>query len=294
MNRNRRGQRGSVGEPLVLDRGKHPCWSRATIFRGDSTWKVATHTGNLSFVESEPDTSPLSRAGANGGVGYMRSGLRVRSSQGMRQCVLIALLASLCAPMIPTWRPSGPHEQGKDLSAPFPCQHRACGCRSAAQCWKKCCCFNHSQKVAWAARNGVRLPALVRKPAAALATQPSIHRVDASTLCAAPGLSQGRLHAVLGSSSKVVSRQIAKTSKPGGPDKVASGEARRGEFVIGWVEASCRGENTLGLSFPPMLPVVAWDWRPMMYESCWDRPSSTRLDGCELMPPLPPPRIAGA
>jgi hypothetical protein len=234
----------------------------------------------------------------------MRSGLRISSSQRMRQCVLIALLASLCAPMIPAWRPSGSVEQGKDLSAPFPCQHRACGCRSAAQCWKKCCCFNHAQKVAWAARNGVRVPALARKSAAALATQPAIHRVDASTLCAAPGLSQGRLQSVRGRSSTTGSRPIAQTSKPSAtgkvalgkvaPDKAALGKDWRGEVVIGWLEASCRGENTLGLGFPPMLPVVAWDWRPMTHESRWDRPSSTRLDECELMPPLPPPRLAGA
>lgn len=239
-----------------------------------------------------------------GGVGYMRSGLRVRSSRRLRQCVLIALLASLFAPMIPARRPSapdqggpaqlGPHELGKDASTPFPCQHRACGCRSAAQCWKKCCCFSHSHKVAWAARNGVRVPALARKPANAPATQPVIHRVDGPALCAAPGLSHDRLHAVPGSSSKGVTRRIARTPQPGSPGKIALGKARRGEVVIGWVEASCRGENTLGLGFPPMLPVVVWEWRPMTYEGCWDRPSSTRLDGCELLPPLPPPRIAGA
>ena len=46
----------------------------------------------------------------------------------------------------------------KDLSEPFPCQHRACGCRSASQCWKRCCCFSAAQKLAWARINQVRLP----------------------------------------------------------------------------------------------------------------------------------------
>ncbi len=50
---------------------------------------------------------------------------------------------------------------GKDLSAPFPCQARACGCRSAKQCWKKCCCFTDTQKVAWAKAHRVTLPAFV-------------------------------------------------------------------------------------------------------------------------------------
>jgi hypothetical protein len=47
---------------------------------------------------------------------------------------------------------------GKDTSSPFPCQTRACGCRSAKQCWKKCCCFTDSQKVAWAKVHRVTLP----------------------------------------------------------------------------------------------------------------------------------------
>lgn len=54
-----------------------------------------------------------------------------------------------------------PETVGKDTSAPFPCQHRACGCRSAQQCWKKCCCFTNTQKVAWARKNQVQLPAFV-------------------------------------------------------------------------------------------------------------------------------------
>jgi hypothetical protein len=49
----------------------------------------------------------------------------------------------------------------KDLSKPFPCQQRACGCRSAYQCWKRCCCFTNSQKVAWAKLEQVALPDFV-------------------------------------------------------------------------------------------------------------------------------------
>lgn len=54
----------------------------------------------------------------------------------------------------------------KDRSRPFPCAHRVCGCRSAEQCWKKCCCFTDAQKVAWADAQGVELPAFVRESAA--------------------------------------------------------------------------------------------------------------------------------
>ena len=47
---------------------------------------------------------------------------------------------------------------GKDGSVPFPCQNRPCGCKTATQCWKKCCCFTNAQKVAWANSHRVSLP----------------------------------------------------------------------------------------------------------------------------------------
>jgi hypothetical protein len=47
----------------------------------------------------------------------------------------------------------------KDVSRPFPCQHHQCGCATADQCWRSCCCYSHEEKVAWARAHGVHLPA---------------------------------------------------------------------------------------------------------------------------------------
>lgn len=55
--------------------------------------------------------------------------------------------------------PSSP--VSKSTSEPFPCQHCACSCQSAARCWDKCCCHTDSEKLAWAARNGVQPPAFL-------------------------------------------------------------------------------------------------------------------------------------
>ncbi len=41
---------------------------------------------------------------------------------------------------------------------PYPCQQNACGCSSAEQCWKSCCCYNDQQKLAWAKKHGVKPP----------------------------------------------------------------------------------------------------------------------------------------
>lgn len=51
-----------------------------------------------------------------------------------------------------------PTPVAKDSSRPFPCQHHRCGCASADQCWRHCCCFTREQKLAWARENEVSPP----------------------------------------------------------------------------------------------------------------------------------------
>jgi hypothetical protein len=45
----------------------------------------------------------------------------------------------------------------------YPCEDFACGCASAARCWKSCCCNTLEEKVAWANENGVVIPDCVRQ-----------------------------------------------------------------------------------------------------------------------------------
>jgi hypothetical protein len=51
-----------------------------------------------------------------------------------------------------------PAASAKDVSRPFPCQHRACGCLSAGDCWTSCCCFTAAQRVAWAQEHDAEVP----------------------------------------------------------------------------------------------------------------------------------------
>ncbi|QDT66545.1 hypothetical protein [Calycomorphotria hydatis] len=43
----------------------------------------------------------------------------------------------------------------------FPCQSHNCGCRTAGQCWNKCCCYTPQQRLAWARVNGIEPPIIV-------------------------------------------------------------------------------------------------------------------------------------
>src|SRR4051794_38985492 len=40
----------------------------------------------------------------------------------------------------------------------FPCSECACGCASAEQCWRSCCCHSMAERMAWARVHGVRPP----------------------------------------------------------------------------------------------------------------------------------------
>lgn len=81
---------------------------------------------------------------------------RVRQLAGY--AVTLAFLLTVFPVPFPV---TGSGQSEKDLSQPFPCQNRTCGCCSADQCWKKCCCFTNRQKVTWAARNDLKLPQFV-------------------------------------------------------------------------------------------------------------------------------------
>ena len=43
----------------------------------------------------------------------------------------------------------------------FPCEHCGCGCRTAEQCWRHCCCYTNQEKIAWARDHGVAVPEYV-------------------------------------------------------------------------------------------------------------------------------------
>lgn len=43
----------------------------------------------------------------------------------------------------------------KDRSRPFPCMNSPCGCATAEQCFRACCCHSVAERIAWARRHGL-------------------------------------------------------------------------------------------------------------------------------------------
>jgi hypothetical protein len=76
----------------------------------------------------------------------------------------------------------------KDRARPFPCRDKPCGCVSAEQCFKKCCCHTPAQLLAWAKRNDLEpavLAALERRAATEVAAATI---VSAASCCTTPSI----------------------------------------------------------------------------------------------------------
>lgn len=75
----------------------------------------------------------------------------IRDRRAISSLLLVCAMASGLVISIP--RPVV-----KDISVPFPCMDCNCSCRNAQSCWSGCGCLTRSQKLAWAATNGIQPP----------------------------------------------------------------------------------------------------------------------------------------
>jgi hypothetical protein len=186
----------------------------------------------------------------------------------------------------------------KDSSQPFPCQDHPCGCRSAEDCWRHCCCFSPEERLAWARNNGIEPPPYA-EPASAGAWQTTRLRDLAETdVAPEPACSGCAPHGT--ASSKPCGEGEPKAacccrSAPT-PAKDSRRQSKTGQRWVLVVKAlSCRGLSTLWVSGGAVLPpppVAAWQpWSPPP-----DRLSNPNAYPCPVpfTPPDPPPRSSKA
>jgi len=214
----------------------------------------------------------------------MRTPFRKLSNPVYRWLSCLSVVFVLCAVLLPmpvSLRPSDGVE--KDLSQPFPCQNRPCGCRSAEQCWKKCCCFTNSQKVAWAKANGVDLPDYVM--AAAKKESAAVKKS-----CALCSKTENK-----GAKSKCEESIASRNSKPQSSATQAPkvlARTKTSKWVLSVYAAECQGQPSTTMCFPAtiiparIVPVtISVEMTEIVHEV------SERLSSATLRPPLPPPKI---
>jgi hypothetical protein len=226
----------------------------------------------------------VSACGGQPRQSLMRTPFRKLTNPVYRWLSCLSVAFVLCAVLLPipiSLRSSDSVE--KDLSQPFPCQNRPCGCRSAEQCWKKCCCFTNSQKVAWAKANGVDLPDYVL--AAAKKETTAVKKT-----CALCSKTKNN-----GKESKCEQSIASRDRKPQSsvtqaPKSLARTQASK--WVLSVYAAECQGQPSLTLCFPAtiiparVVPVTSSvEITEIVHEV------SERLSSASLRPPLPPPKI---
>lgn len=198
--------------------------------------------------------------------------------RAQRLICLIVLVGVACA-FLPV-PGSTKLEDGKDNSRPFPCQNRPCGCRTADQCWKQCCCFTNSQKVAWAKSQGVVPPGFVVAAAdseAAGASHVAKSHTGNGGCCGASCHGSPRV--------KIVAKKSAKGPRP-------SSDSQKSQKTVMVIAAqTCQGHNWHWVSLPWSVGVaVVCIERRAIPGNFWTVPDPRSCERGSEEPPVPPPR----
>lgn len=186
---------------------------------------------------------------------------------GRRLPAGLALVAYLVA-VVGFPVPAFPH---KDSGQPFPCQNHACGCRTAEECWRHCCCFTPEERWAWAREHHVEPPPYAEKPAA-LARHDGDEEPRGPSACCAHGR-----HADDGCCEH---------------DHDSLPRSRAGwHWAFGVDTLRCQGLSTLwvstGAALPPEAPLV---WGPWPVPAGWLCSPEYHPVTVSDTPPAPPPR----
>lgn len=215
-----------------------------------------------------------------------------------QRLIALAVLAGVCLALVPLPIASPP-VAGKDRSQPFPCMDRPCGCASADQCWKGCCCFTNSEKVAWARANRIELPAFVlaaaKKEAETIAAAKPAPEKPAASCCQSHGKSCCAKEdgGECSHSHGVATSDAVRKTAPAADDVRAQSNKKRTSvrWTLGIAAQKCRGEHGTIAGLPVCIPVVPDVLTaPPTLTTPLSIPCSESFSGETLPPPVPPPR----
>jgi hypothetical protein len=173
----------------------------------------------------------------------------------------------------------------KDRSQPFPCQDSVCGCQSAEDCWRHCCCRTNREKLAWAAEHRVTPPryvvkaALAEKEPAAKETTCCSHNCQEVATCESAG-------------SKIEGSGIKAKNRCHEAESSDDHDGVEVVLVLSDLARKCRGLSPLWsvlncavVSTPP----VRWSFDWTIVGTVVEAPIRQQL--VELPPPVPPPKL---
>jgi hypothetical protein len=186
----------------------------------------------------------------------------------------------------------------KDSGQPFPCQDHPCGCQTAEQCWRHCCCFTPEEHWAWAEAHHVTPPPYAVRPAARgwhtarLGNQAGGQTEPSSDASCCAHAAKGCCHDAPRHASCCHSDPGVDTSRPPSDRPASRGGWR---WAVGVDALHCQGISTLwvagGAALPPEPPFVWGHWPAPVG---WLAPSDDLPVFLPAGPPAPPPRLPAA
>jgi hypothetical protein len=145
----------------------------------------------------------------------------------------------------------------KGNGVPFPCMNNPCGCQSAEQCWRGCCCLTVEERWAWAREHNVEPPPYAERPHDHHCAHCDQHDSAKPRPCCARGAAPA-----------------SGLNWLGGPGALG-----------------CHGHATVWIASGAVTPPpAALVWQPLAPPAGWLSSAPERPLGLSLIPPDPPPR----
>lgn len=196
---------------------------------------------------------------------------------------LVAYLAVVLGLPLPT-------PLAKDRSQPFPCQDHPCGCRTAEECWRHCCCFTPEERLAWAREHHVEPPAYAELPTARGWHEARLRDREQGAVAPAAGCAHcGPKRAPAVASTRETSGCCSKATESAGARKsrVRGGLSLRALY--------CKGQSPLFTgAAPAVLPPPFPTGEPFPVPAGRVVLADTNPVSLPVTPPDPPPRGSNA
>ncbi len=211
-----------------------------------------------------------------------------------RQCLSAALLLPVVAVATGVPIPSLPSARTAERS---PCERCHCGCVSADQCWRDCCCHTLAERLTWARDNDVRPPdfALAEARLVGLDVSEWLPGEDCCTSAAESTCCTERsapaAEAVCCCHCEpavvVVERRVTCCAS------VEPKAHPKTDFVVAWRAMKCNGQSLDSVAAVPMLISDRPQPAGELHFAYWlQAPASSVAAGVSHLPPVPPPERA--
>ena len=169
----------------------------------------------------------------------------------------------------------------------FPCESSGCGCDSAEQCWRSCCCHTLAERLAWAEKNDVRPPAFALAEARKAGLDDGGRPLAAKIVQVAVATKSNSCRSSPSEALlQVVDRQAHLLL-------VARTQVRRQDdatrIVVGWRALACHGQSLNWLAAVPTLISVELELSDQLPLVAWLGPHSSDIAAGVADVPTPPP-----